>query len=461
MWLNIKWYDDGGALLREDGEYGPLFDSIGDPVMDPLTGATQVESIKDLYDPNTKIYEAHYGMTQGWAGQLIALGYSADLALSFDRYDPANVFTLGELATQPLGTYYETFHFVLNNKVVKDNRIPPYGMSFDKALERNALPVPDNQYGGGPGKIYEYFDTFHLSAPQGAASASIDLLYQPTSYEYQLFLLKANTKQNAFLAFEGDYMFEAWLNTGMAAPYVMASAIWHDPTTPQCNALTPVMISAVPSSQQADITWQSVDPPADGYKLYYDQAGKAQLVADVGTNTAYTDTGLTNGQEYCYKVTSYYTDSTTGTFCESGFSSILCAIPNAGGQLSAGVDILETGRYVTQGKGKNAVTVFEPLTSFAAGEGVVIRANVIDVATGLPLQNATVDISITGPDPVNLTTGLSDVNGIAEATWQTQAPNKKGVGGTTPGAYTATTANVTATGYTWDGLATFTTFDIN
>jgi hypothetical protein len=256
-------------------------------------------------------------------------------------------------------------------------------------------------------------------------------------------------------------MFEAWLNIGMAAPYVMASTTWHDPTIPQCNALSPVLISAVPSSQQVDITWQPVDPPVDGYKLYYDQAGKAQLVADVGLNTAYTDTGLTNGQEYCYKVTSYYTDSITGAICESGFSSILCAIPNAGGQLNVGVDTMQTGLYVKQGKGKNAVTVFEPLTSFTAGEGVVIRAQVIDVATGIALQNATVDIAITGPELVFFTTGPSDVSGIAEVTWQTQAPNKKGVGGTTPGAYTATTTNVTATGYTWDGLATFADFDIN
>jgi hypothetical protein len=462
MWLNIKWYDANGNLLREDGEYGPLSDpNSGSSIMDPLTGTIQVESIKDLYDPNTKIYEAHYGMTQEWAGQLIALGYPGTFELGFDRYDPANVFTLAELAGQAPGTYHETFHFVLNNKVVKDNRIPPYGMSYDKALERNALPVPENQYGGGPGKTYEYFDTFHLNAPQGAASATIDLLYQPTSYEYQLFLLEANNKLNAFLALEGDYMFEAWLNTGMAAPYVMASATWHDPTVPQCNALTPVLISAVPSSQKVDVTWQPVDPPVDGYKLYYDQAGKAQLVADVGTDTAYIDTGLTNGQEYCYKVTSYYTDPATGALCESGFSSVLCAIPNAGGQLSVGVDTLETGRYVVQGKGKNAITVFEPLTSFTAGEGVVIRAHVIDVATGLPLQNATVDISITGPDPINLTTVPSDVNGIAEVTWQTQAPKKKGIGGTTPGVYTATTTNVTATGYNWDGLATFANFDIN
>jgi cytochrome c553 len=462
MWLNIKWYDAVGNLLREDGEYGPLFDpNSGDPIMAPVDQPIQVKSIKDLYDPNTKIYEAHYGMTQEWAGQLMTLGYPGTLALSYDRYNPGSVFTLGELASQAPGTYHETFHFVLNNKVIKDNRIPPYGMKYDEARKRNALPVPENQYGGGPGKTYEYFDTFHLSAPQGAASAIIDLLYQPTSYEYQLFLLKANTKQNAFLALEGDYMFEAWLNIGMAAPYVMASTTWHDPTIPQCNALSPVLISAVPSSQQVDITWQPVDPPVDGYKLYYDQAGKAQLVADVGLNTAYTDTGLTNGQEYCYKVTSYYTDSITGAICESGFSSILCAIPNAGGQLNVGVDTMQTGLYVKQGKGKNAVTVFEPLTSFTAGEGVVIRAQVIDVATGIALQNATVDIAITGPELVFFTTGPSDVNGIAEVTWQTQAPNKKGVGGTTPGAYTATTTNVTATGYTWDGLATFADFDIN
>jgi cytochrome c553 len=458
MWLNIKWYAaDGTTVLREDGEYGP----IGLKVQN-----VDIESIIDLYDPNTKIYEAHYGLTQEWADQLVGLNPAyGSVPLEFDRITGNPGMTIGDLALASAGTIHESFHFVLNNKVVKDNRIPPYGMKYDEARKRNALPVPDNQYGGGPGKTYDYFDSFHLSAPQGAASATIDLLYQPTSYEYQLFLLKANNQQpGSFLEFEGDYMFEAWLNTGMAAPYVMASATWHDPTIPQCSALVPALESAVPSSQQVDVAWQPVDPPVDGYKLYYDQAGKAQLVADVDLNTiTYNDTGLTNGQEYCYKVTSYYTDAASGSFCESGFSNILCAIPNAGGQLSVGVETLETGRYVKQGKGKNAVTVYEPLvTSFTAGEGVVIRSHVIDVATGQPLQNATVDISITKPEPViNLTTGPSDINGIAEVIWQTQAPNKKGVGGTTLGTYTATTANVTATGYTWDGLATFTTFDIN
>ncbi len=55
--------------------------------------------------------------------------------------------TLGQLAAQAPGSYGETFHFVLNNTVAKDNRIPPYGFEYDEARVRNALPVPTTQYG--------------------------------------------------------------------------------------------------------------------------------------------------------------------------------------------------------------------------------------------------------------------------------------------------------------------------
>ena len=377
--------------------------------------------------------------------------------MSYDRYDPANEFTLKNLADQASGTYHETFHFVLNNKVVKDNRIPPYGMSYDTAHERNALPVPDNQYGGGPGKTYEYFDTFHLNAPQGAASATIDLLYQPTSYEYQLFLLKANTKLNTFLALEGEYMFEAWLNTGMAAPYVMASATWHDPTIQQCDAIAPTLLSAIPSSQQVIVEWQALDPPVIGYRLYYDQAGKAQLVADVG-NTTYTDIGLTNGQEYCYKVTSLYDVDGDDLFdpandCESAFSNIICETPDAPGQtILAGVSLIETGWYVDVGTKKNPILEYQTGTQFTAGEAIVIRATILD-EDGSPFPGATVNISIEGPETLNLTTGLSDSNGIAEVTWQTRAGKGKNPG-TAEGLYTAITTNITADGYSWDGVPT-------
>jgi hypothetical protein len=226
MWLNIKWYDENEALLREDGKYGPIGKTFPDP--DNPSGVIEVNSILDLHDSNTKIYEAHYGMTQEWAQQLINLGYNPSLPLSFDRITEAVDMTLGELAGKTPGTFNETFHFVLNNTIVKDNRIPPYNMSYSEARKRNALPVPTNQYGNPePNGSYNYWDIVNLNPPVGAKSATIDLLYQPTSYEYQLFLKKANTySEGAFLAEEGKNIFDAWLKTSMAEPYVMASTAW-------------------------------------------------------------------------------------------------------------------------------------------------------------------------------------------------------------------------------------------
>jgi hypothetical protein len=65
MWLNVKWYDAATTWLREDGKYDVVASVNGTPV----------KSIVNLDDPNTKIYEAHYGMTQEWATQLLGLGY--------------------------------------------------------------------------------------------------------------------------------------------------------------------------------------------------------------------------------------------------------------------------------------------------------------------------------------------------------------------------------------------------
>jgi len=227
MWLNVKWYDSGALLVREDGAYGPLFDDDSAPVevIDPATGQpVQVQSILDLHDPNTKIYEAHYGLTQEWASQLRGLGYPADLVISYDRLTGAVDFTLDQLATSTPGTSHEAFHFAINNTVIKDNRIPTYGMRYDDAQIRNALPVPVDQYGDpGPGGVYQHWDEVELNPPPGAVSAEVDLLYQPTSWEYIQFLTLANDRSNAFLADEGVNMLEAWVNTGMASPYTMAS----------------------------------------------------------------------------------------------------------------------------------------------------------------------------------------------------------------------------------------------
>jgi hypothetical protein len=245
MWLTIKWYDGDGVLVHEDGAYGDLdVDLDGDG-----TTETTVRTLLDLTGTNTRIYEAHYGITQEWASGLLAL-HDPNLPLTYDRVTGDPEFTLGDLATEPAGSDHETFHFVLNNTVIKDNRIPPYGMLYEEARKRNALPVPADQYGSpDPNGAYRYWDEVPLVLPAGgAAYATIELKYQPTSWEYVQFLHLANDRSNAFLADEGVYLLEAWLNTGMAEPYVMASATWGAPPVP------PVLTLAVDSL----VTW-SVD----------------------------------------------------------------------------------------------------------------------------------------------------------------------------------------------------------
>jgi len=247
MWLNIKWYDGSGTLLREDGKYGPL---EGVVLQNPRNAAQTFtpESIVNLDDPNTRIYEAHYAMTKEWANLLITVGYPGDLALSYDRYTGAVDCTLGQLASVTGTTpcdggahpdYHETLHFAINNHVAKDNRIPPYGMSYDVAKKRNALPVPETQYGNpGPGGTYDYHDVVGLNPPTGATGADITLYYQGTSWEYVQFLWKGNNGTdpaqggNVFLGEEGINMLDAWLNAPdangrtMVPPYAMATATW-------------------------------------------------------------------------------------------------------------------------------------------------------------------------------------------------------------------------------------------
>lgn len=228
MWLNIKWYDSNNVLVQEEGAYGTV---------DVLIDGVQT-SVETILDPeHTRIYEAHYGMTQEWARQLIALGYSPDMVLGYDRLTGEVDETLGDLATESPGESEETFHFVLNNIVIKDNRIPPYQMHYDAAKARNALPVPASLYGNpDPGGVYNYWDEVSLSPPDGAMYAKIQLMYQPTSWEYIQFLYLAGNGENTFLANEGAALLDAWLNTGMATPYIMASATWGEapvPATPR------------------------------------------------------------------------------------------------------------------------------------------------------------------------------------------------------------------------------------
>jgi len=466
MFVNVKAYA-GGSLIYEANPY------------DPAAGT--LKGLDYLYQPDPN------GV----------LPLPDDL-LATEAYVDELVYEMKPSSTDLTGET-KTFHFALATGRYKDNRIPPKGFDIAKAAERLSVPVWHGvedqnyftaaEYAGG-------YDDVSLTIAKGADNVEVNLYYQTTSREYIEFLrdeingtgnltLSSPTPSgelNAYvvqtdpffiqLSAWGDTIWNLWMhnmNVDGAAPFLMTSAAVVPPPAP-CGAPTPTLMEAVPVSGKVTLTWRNEhadDPNIVGYRVYYDQAGKAQFHADAGLTTSFTDTGLNNGQQYCYKITSWYdlSEPPNGTFdpgidCESGFSNVLCAVPvPGGGEVVSSVTNVETGKWVTTGKGKKQTTSFVLTDLFNAGDAVVIRAYVVDVALATPLANATVGLLITGPESLPLTTGPSDVSGMAETTWQTTAPGRKNPG-TTLGDYTATVGNVTATGYTWDNVMTNATFTI-
>ena len=115
--------------------------------------------------------------------------------------------------------------------------------------------------------------------------------------------------------------------------------------------------------------------------------------------------------------------------------------------LKIGATFNEIGKYVTSRK---TGTSFVPGTSFKQGDRVVLRMLVKDT-NGSPVSGATVNLSISGPSTA-ATSAVSGSNGIAEASWPTSALNKRGVGGTPTGSYTATVNSVVGA-LPWDEIS--------
>lgn len=157
MWINPRFFDAGDQLIGESGAY--------------------VASTGDLiHDAEIKVYEAKPGLDE---------------------------------VTAPLvgATPGPSFHFVLNNRIYKDNRIPPRGFA-------NAA---FSEFGGAPvGAVYadgQYWDDSLYAIPQGAVRVEVSLYYQSTSKEYVTFLRDANTTNS-----KGQEMYDLWNDNGKSPP---------------------------------------------------------------------------------------------------------------------------------------------------------------------------------------------------------------------------------------------------
>jgi hypothetical protein len=132
MWLNLKAFDAANNLIHESGAY------------DPATGRLQ-------RTPDTKVYEVKQAITP-------------DLAA---------------ILGQPAGP---SFHFVLNNTVEKDNRIPPRGYTQSLFDQPGLRPV-GTTYADG-----QHWDDTTYTLPAETDSILVTLYYQTASKEYVDFL---------------------------------------------------------------------------------------------------------------------------------------------------------------------------------------------------------------------------------------------------------------------------------
>jgi uncharacterized repeat protein (TIGR01451 family) len=166
IWLNLKAYAENGVLVYESGVYDPATAMLAE-------------------DAAVKIYESKQGITPELAAEV----------------------------NLPAG---ESFHFVLNNTVIKDNRIPPRGYT-QAAFDQPGLRPVGATYANG-----QYWDDTTYTLPATAERVTAILYYQTSSKEYIDFL-RTNGGP------DGQTLGTLW-DSSKSPPEVMAVAF--DPALP-------------------------------------------------------------------------------------------------------------------------------------------------------------------------------------------------------------------------------------
>ena len=203
IWINLQATDASGNTVFESGAYD--------------LGTAELTKDQDI-----KIYEIKMGMTEA----------VASLANANNPY--SYTYEAGE-----------SFHFVLNNEVIKDNRIPPRGFT-NSAFESIHSPVVDYAYADGA-----YSDKTQYTLPISTVQVKATLYYQTVSKEYIEFLRDMNETNDA-----GTILYDLWDKNGKSAPVVMTTKTVTTGTT-----INPPVadFSAAPLSGQAPLTVDFTD----------------------------------------------------------------------------------------------------------------------------------------------------------------------------------------------------------
>jgi hypothetical protein len=115
-----------------------------------------------------------------------------------------------------------SFHFVLNNQIYSDNRIPPRGFTNSAFDAVDAEPV------GHAYAEQQYWDDSAFAIPAGTATVLVEVFHQTTSKEYIEFLRDTNVTNAA-----GMLAYDQWVAQGRSAP-ILKGSVTVDLTTNSC-----------------------------------------------------------------------------------------------------------------------------------------------------------------------------------------------------------------------------------
>ncbi|MFK8013401.1 MAG: hypothetical protein AB8B80_15275 [Marinicellaceae bacterium] len=201
MWINVVASDDNGAVIYENGGYDEKTAELD------LTGAKVYESIQGIWDGNSCV-------------------------TSEDIPNPDGKGLISR----------KLFHFVLNNCIEKDNRIPPLGFTGINDIEMQPVNYSYPARPGYPNQSVNYDITpYEITIPKGAAlpiTVTSTLKFQVASKDYIEFLESESTtvSENELCNNEppstvgpadqsrGDFMKSLWETYGKSAPVDMVTS---------------------------------------------------------------------------------------------------------------------------------------------------------------------------------------------------------------------------------------------
>jgi hypothetical protein len=182
------------------------------------------------------------------------------------------------------GAGNKMFHFVLNDCIKSDNRIPPKGFTPDDETEVVAYTYPENP--DLPGTLAHWDDTsYDIPVPADASApilVDVAVLYQTTSDKFVDFLQRENrstcdpfdsgcdptvadTRPN-----RGEKMYDLWMAYGRSAPVEIARAIQQVPL--DTGATGAPGEASNPTSAGAPLLVSGYDPATGNLTVTYEPA---------------------------------------------------------------------------------------------------------------------------------------------------------------------------------------------